>query len=74
MCHDRHEPGRFSSQARPELLNDVRRIAAEEGHQFQSVLDEALSEWAERKTGQTPRAEVIAYANTGGWTRADLLH
>lgn len=39
----------------------------------QSVLEEALSEWAERKTGQTPQAEVIAHANTGGWRRADLL-
>ena len=53
---------KFSSQARLELLDEVRRIAAEEGRQFQSVLDEALSEWLERKKGEAPRPEVIAHA------------
>ncbi len=52
---------KFSSQARPELLEDVRRIAAEEGRQFQAVLDEALAEWVERKRGEAPRPEVIAH-------------
>ena len=53
---------KFSSQARVELLDEVRRIAAEEGRQFQSVLDEALSEWLERKKGEAPRPGVIAHA------------
>lgn len=53
---------KFSSQARPELLEEVRRIAAEEGRQFQAVLDEALSEWVARKKGEFPRPEVIAHA------------
>lgn len=53
---------KFSSQARPELLEEVRRIAAEEGRQFQAVLDEALAEWVERKKGEAPRPEVIAHA------------
>ncbi len=52
----------FSSQARPELLDEVRRLAAEEGRQFQTVLDEALVEWVERKKGAVPRPEVIAHA------------
>ena len=52
---------KFSSQARPELLDEVRRIAAEEGRQFQAVLDEALSDWIESKKGETPRPEVIAH-------------
>jgi len=52
---------KFSSQARPELLDEVRRIASDEGRQFQAVLDEALTQWVERKTGATPRTEVIAH-------------
>lgn len=53
---------KFSSQARPELLDEVRRLAAEEGRQFQAVLDEALVEWVERKKGEAPRPEAIAHA------------
>lgn len=53
---------KFSSQARPELLDEVRRLASEEGRQFQAVLDEALCEWVERKRGVVPRREVIAHA------------
>lgn len=52
---------KFSSQARPELLEEVRAIAAAEGRQFQSVLDEALAEWVERKRGENPRPETIAH-------------
>ena len=53
---------KFSSQARPELLEEVRSLAAAEGRQFQSVLNEALVEWVERKKGIAPRPEVIAHA------------
>ena len=52
---------KFSSQARPELLDAVREIAAAEGRQFQAVLDEALAEWVARKKGEVPRAEVVAH-------------
>jgi hypothetical protein len=52
---------KFSSQARPELLEEARRLAAEEGRQFQAVLDEALSDWVARKKGETVRPEVIAH-------------
>jgi len=53
---------KFSSQARPELLEEVRRLAASEGRQFQAVLDEALVGWVERKKGSAPRPDVIAHA------------
>ena len=53
---------KFSSQARPELLDEVRHIAAAEGRQFQAVLDEALAEWVEKKKGEAPRPDVIAHA------------
>jgi hypothetical protein len=62
MCHDGMTMQKFSSQTRPELLEEVRRIAAQKGRQFQSVLDEALSDWVEKKTGDTPRPKVIAHA------------
>jgi hypothetical protein len=52
---------KFSSQARPELLEEVRALAAAGGRQFQAVLDEALTEWVERKKGEAPRPEVIAH-------------
>lgn len=63
MYHDRIMTAqKFSSQARPELLEEVRRLAASEGRQFQAVLDEALVEWLERRKGSAPRPEVIAHA------------
>lgn len=62
MYHDPMTMQKFSSQARPELLEEVRRLASEEGRQFQTVLDEALTEWVERQKGDVPRAEVVAHA------------
>ncbi len=62
IYHDIMAMQKFSSQARVELLEEVRRMAAAEGRQFQAVLDEALSEWVERKKGESPRPEVIAHA------------
>lgn len=52
---------KFSSQARPELLEEVRALAAEDGRQFQSVLDEALAEWVAKTKGEAPRPEVIGH-------------
>lgn len=52
---------KFSSQLDDSLLADIRAIAEEEGRQLQSVLDEALSEWVEKKRGLRPRSEVLAH-------------
>ena len=52
---------KFSSQLDADLLAEIRTISAEEGRQLQSVLDEALTEWLERKRGLRPRPEVIAH-------------
>lgn len=52
---------KFASQADPDLLDSVRDIAAEEGRQFQVVLEEALRDWVERKRGERPRPEVMAH-------------
>jgi len=61
MYHDAMTLQKFSSQARPELLEEVRSLAAEDGRQFQSVLDEALAEWVAKKKGEAPRPEVIGH-------------
>lgn len=52
---------KFSSQLDADLLSEVRAISEEEGRQFQAVLDEALTEWLERKRGLRPRAEVLIH-------------
>lgn len=52
---------KFASQADPDLLDAVRDVAAEEGRQFQVVLEEAMREWLERKRGDRPRPEVMAH-------------
>jgi hypothetical protein len=61
MYHEGMPLQKFSSQARPELLDEVRAIAAAEGRQFQAVLDEALAEWVERKKGNKPRPETLSH-------------
>ena len=50
---------KFSSQAAPEILAALRRIADSEGRQFQAVLDEALREYIERKGNGRPRRHVL---------------
>ena len=40
---------KFSSQAAPEVLAALHRIAESEGRQFQAILDEALRDYVERK-------------------------
>lgn len=50
---------KFATQADPELLTILRKIAGEEGRQLQSLVDEALREYVERKQGKTPRKHVM---------------
>ena len=57
----------FSSQAAPEVLEALRRIADAQGRQFQAVLDE----W--RKTRQTADARKLASLYTAGSTGAEGL-
>ncbi len=52
---------KFSSQADPRLLGELRAIAREEGRQLQAGLALAVREFVERKRGATPRAEVMAH-------------
>jgi predicted transcriptional regulator len=58
---------KFSSQAAPEVLAALRRIAESEGRQFQAVLDEALRDYIERKETGRPRRHVMeAFAHSIG--------
>lgn len=50
---------KFSSQASPQVLSALRRIAESEGRQFQAVLDEALRDYIERKKKGSPRRRVV---------------
>ena len=56
---------KFSSQAAPEVLAALRRIAEAQGRQFQSVLDEALREYIDRQQKEQPRRHVMkAFASS----------
>jgi hypothetical protein len=50
---------KFSSQADPKLLAKVRQVAEKEGRQFQSILEDALTEYLERHQTERPRAHVL---------------
>ncbi len=51
---------KFSSQAEENLLRSLREIAKAEGRQFQIVLEEAMREYIERKSGERPKEAVMA--------------
>ena len=50
---------KFSSQADKHILAQARALAASEGRQFQSILEEALTEYLERHQVERPRAHVM---------------
>ena len=50
---------KFSSQADPQLLAEIRALAAAQGRQFQSVLEQALTEYLERSQSERPRAHIL---------------
>lgn len=60
----------ISAQIRPQLLAEVRLLAAAEGRQLESVLEEALTDWAERRRDEAP--ELIAQAGNSEARRRKL--
>lgn len=53
---------KFASQANPQILDELKNIARKEGRQFQSVIDEALRDYIEKKqTGKARRHVIAAY-------------
>lgn len=47
---------KFSSQADPQLLSEIRALAQKQGRQFQAVIEQALTEYLGRN--QTERARI----------------
>ena len=52
---------KFSSQASPELLSKMREIARTDGRHFQSVLEDAMSDYIESRERQKVRPDVMAH-------------
>lgn len=50
---------KFSSQADPEVLQQLQDIATREGRQFQAVLGDALREYLIQRRQDVPRRNVI---------------
>lgn len=50
---------KFATQADPKVLDQVREIAAREGKQLQTVIDEALRDFIEKRKRGKPRPEVM---------------
>lgn len=50
---------KFASQAKPELLAEMRAIAEREGRQLQVVLEEAMAEYIDRHQSGRPRTHVL---------------
>ena len=56
---------RFSSRASPELLTTMREIARMEGRPFQAALEDAMQEYIQNCTRDTPRAAVMGHFRDG---------
>jgi hypothetical protein len=50
---------KFSSQADPEVLNELQELAAREGRQFQAVLGDAMRDYLANRRRQAPRRNVL---------------
>ena len=51
---------KFSSQAAPDVLLALRKIAENQGRQFQAVLDDAMLYYIDRQQKERPRRHVMA--------------
>lgn len=52
---------KFASQADPQVLADVRAIAAADGRQLQAVIEEALRQYVAERRGERPRRGVLEH-------------
>ena len=50
---------KFATQADPRILEEVREIAAREGKQLQTVIDEALRDLIDKRKRGKPRPEIM---------------
>ena len=51
---------KFATQVGPILLENVRRLAQQEGRQLQVLVEEALTDLLEKRKNGQPRAHVMA--------------
>lgn len=58
------EKQKFSSQADASILQAIKQIAKEDGRQFQTILEEAMLDYIEKKNGNSPRQHVMAHLRT----------
>jgi metal-responsive CopG/Arc/MetJ family transcriptional regulator len=56
---------KFSTQVDPQLLEQVRDIADDEGRKLQAVIEEALRSLVEERRHSRPRAHVMAAYQVG---------
>ena len=52
---------KFSSQASPDLLAEMRKIARDEGRHLQDMLEDAMRQYLDSKAQQNVRPEVMAH-------------
>ena len=50
---------KFSTQADPEIIQELKLIAKKEGKQFQALVDEAFRDLIEKKKNAKPRKHVM---------------
>ncbi len=50
---------KFSSQLDPKLLAKARKVAEDEGRQFQSLLEDAITQYLASKENERPRQHVM---------------
>ncbi len=51
---------KFTTRVNSEILATIRDLARSEGRQFQSLVDEALADLIEKRSGSRPRPHVMA--------------
>ena len=51
---------KFATQVNSEVLAAVRNLAQSEGRQLQALVDEALTDLLEKRSGSRPRTHVMA--------------
>lgn len=51
---------KFSTQAEPHLLAEMRRIAQSQGRQFQSIIEEAFTDFIDKQKQGKSRPHVMA--------------
>ena len=64
---------KFSSQVDPELLAQMRKIASDDGRQFQAVLEDAFHAYIEERSQKKVRPEVMAHARASMERNRELL-